>query len=95
LIKLYSPAKIKRLNNGSIIPDLKYKCGSILPKYAKAQKIPNRLLNKALPILNKIIRVRIPTSALGSRAANSLMPNIFMETTCIQKKRGGFSKKGS
>lgn len=86
--------KMKKLNTGSIMPDLKYTWGRKLPAMPKAQRNPKRSLRRLRPISKTVIRVMIPKMAFGSLAANSPTPNKCMHKACIQMKSGGFSQKG-
>ena len=85
---------MNRLNVGSIMPDLKYKCGVNEPKYSTDQINPKMAFFCDLPTKYKTRRVIQPTIAFGRRAANSLIPKTCIEQACSQKNRGGFSQKG-
>ena len=59
-----------------------------------AHHIPNFEFRNSVPIKNSEVKVRIPAIALGNLAANSFIPNSFMDITCIQINNGGFSQNG-
>ena len=88
--KAMIPPKMNMLNQGSIMPDLKYKNGKKERPCTKAHISPNFLFRISFPMKYSKSRLMIPAKALGKRAANSLIPNSFMERTCIQIKSGGF-----
>jgi hypothetical protein len=88
------PKKMNRLNSGSMIPDLKYKKGKKEPTKANTHKSPKVLPCNFLPILNITKTYAMPINALGSRAANSFTPKIFMHIAWNHINSGGFSQKG-
>src|ERR1700694_2897206 len=87
--------KMKRLNQGSMMADLKYSWGRREAAYINTQIQPNCSPIHFFPIRNSTSSVTMPQTALGKRAANSFTPKAFMDKTCSQKKSGGFCQKGS
>ena len=83
--------KIKKLNQGSIMPDLKYRWGRIVQAYTMAHKNPNELFFSFRPVKKRTGSTSIPSKAFGRRAENSFIPNRFMLMACSQKYSGGFS----
>src|SRR5690606_14356155 len=93
-MKTYKPLKMNKLNQGSMMPDLKYKKGKTEPKYTKAHSSPKRVSYNFLPMLKSTMTVKMPQIALAKRAANSFVPKICMAEDWSQKNSGGFSQKG-
>ena len=83
--------KINKLNQGSMMPDLKYKKVKKVPKYTITQIRAKATSINDFPILKSTSKVAKPAIAFGNRAPISLTPQIFILKTCSQKNSGGFS----